>query len=406
MSDIEETTQDFMKDNTGARKPPQCSKCGASVKGHPKPIGEGCQLISAVTAQPTVAPPSPSVSATMANNMEDNEQVLLEAIQKMQAEKAKQDKQLRILKLKEELEKLKMEVAANSTSIQSQQLGSLQAHTAGTVTSAHNAVRSPLPVTPSRETPQVRVPTPLPATQSPTHHTTLRDLRQMEHLNNTVDEILASSGGVAGDILQQVDKGKLLPTLKSPRDAPYNARIVKHVYWPHQFIHRVAQTDPKYDNLSEQEFVLGTAKILQLQSLPQVEKTSRLKHLEILMALRRTYTWQSVRLLYGAVLEELQFGHRDWQQSFHDLQEIMLHPCDVVTHNRRQTTPANNITLEAREICKAWNFKDKCPNGATCHRLHKCYTCHRYYNQDMQDHKSNDCPRRAEYLAKNGKAAV
>ena len=91
------------------------------------------------------------------------------------------------------------------------------------------------------------------------------------------------------------------------------------ILWPHQFVHRPGTFDLIFDNLTLAEFVAGTSAILLLPKLPEAEKKARLEHLQFLMLLSRSFSWDSLRALYAVALEDIQCGHRKWGDSLVDL---------------------------------------------------------------------------------------
>ena len=158
---------------------------------------------------------------------------------------------------------------------------------------------------------------------------TLSDLRMLDSLNARVDNVMGSKAteDVAEGLLQNLG-GK--HALKSPRDHSYR-RVKVNTIWPHQFVHCSGDAQLKFDSLTIQEFVAGTTAIVNSNEISATEKSARLQHLRQLMHLVKTFTWESVRSLYVALLEDIQYGVRHWEQpqALSELKDELLSPADL-----------------------------------------------------------------------------
>ncbi len=243
-------------------------------------------------------------------------------------------------------------------------------------------------------------------TAAASNDVTLDDLRQLDPLNSRVDTYLssqASTSNLATDVLALSLGGKLL---KNPRSS--TVRRIRHpTLWPHQFVHRPGVAELEFDHITLPEFVAGTCVILQMVEVPQPEKAARLQHLQYLMVQARAYTWESLRSLYAAVLEDIQYGQRTWNTPIQDLKEQLLTPDQLVRGGTAATSSSG------REGKKPSNSPDPCRlfNYGTCNRQpcpyqHRCYICHKYY-QEINTHAAKDCTRRVVTEgAKNGQASI
>ncbi len=74
-----------------------------------------------------------------------------------------------------------------------------------------------------------------------------------------------------------------------------------------------------------QDFIAGTCAILMLPELSNWERDIRMRHLDTLMLLARTFTWSSICGLYAAFPifpEDAQHGVRRWDDSAAALGEL------------------------------------------------------------------------------------
>lgn len=242
------------------------------------------------------------------------------------------------------------------------------------------------------------------ASTTETSHVTLEDLRRLEPLNLRVDNFLstqASSSNLVTDVLALSLGGKLL---KNPRSSTVR-RIRNPVLWPHQFIHRSGTAELSFDVLSLPEFVAGTCSILQLQEIPQAEKEARLKHLHYLMLHARSYTWESIRSMYAAALEDIQYGHRSWQQPLSELKEQLLTIEHLATSTavNKITTAGKQNAGKGADPCRLFNYAN-CTRSL-CPHPHRCYVCWRFHKEE-KSHPAKDCARRTEYMSKNGNSSA
>lgn len=222
-------------------------------------------------------------------------------------------------------------------------------------------------------------------------------LRRMEPLSSRVDAMLAEDTALpqnpASELLNlhMLTGGKLL---KSPRDAPIR-KIVYSILWPNQMVSRLAGATAgvKYDDLTMCEWVLGTTKILLLPEVSDSEKTGRLNHTETIMALARHYAWQEIRAMYGAVLDDIQYGTLKWTDSIQAYKDTHMIQSALLSNKSHSKSPKFTSALQEQQTCRKYNF-ELCTR-AQCPYRHVCFFCHRFRSETAQ-HKAKDCPHRQE----------
>ena len=195
-------------------------------------------------------------------------------------------------------------------------------------------------------------------TGAATDSVNLHDLQRLQPLNSRVDSYLAS--------VQPAD-GVSTARAKNPRTSA-TRKIVFTILWPHQFVHRPGTFDLIFDNLTLAEFVAGTSAILLLPELPEAEKKARLEHLQFLMLLSRSFSWDSLRALYAVALEDIQCGHRKWGDSLVDLKDLMLTPMSAAKSARTPPTASTGPNP-----CRKFNFSE-C-TISSCRYQHICFHC-------------------------------
>ena len=78
------------------------------------------------------------------------------------------------------------------------------------------------------------------------------------------------------------------------------------------------------NELTIAEFSAGYASILQLPSISDTERNTRLDHFVGLMYLVTQFTWRAVHEFYTAVLLEIEWSHARWGDSLSDLETRLL----------------------------------------------------------------------------------
>ena len=182
---------------------------------------------------------------------------------------------------------------------------------------------------------------------------------------------------------------------KNPRLSAKRS-VLRTIHWPHQFVHRPGASDISFDDLSQSEFVAGTCAILLLPELPSTEHRNRLLHMQYLMNLARSSSWERVRNLYAAALEDIQYGQREWGDTLIDLKESML----PIQHQfNTNSTPARQHS-RAPNPCRKLNWEEcKSP---TCTNPHICFYCHTRLSE-TNTHPAKSCSmRNNKYPSKNG----
>ena len=166
----------------------------------------------------------------------------------------------------------------------------------------------------------------------------------------------------------------------------------------------------KHDSLTLPELVAGVTKILLCTGISVEEKEARTRHLRDLMYLARKYNWPAVRSLYGAVLDDLRKGLREWGDPIGNLESEVLSPADLIPKSAAGGgggKPALGLPASLgasasgakMNICRKWNF-EVCPReaeGKVCYFIHKCHSCF-MYRHVQENHKAFTCPARLAYL--------
>jgi hypothetical protein len=174
----------------------------------------------------------------------------------------------------------------------------------------------------------------------------------------------------------------------------------------------------KHDSLTLPELVAGVTKILLCTGVSAEEKEARIRHLRDLMYLARKYNWPAVRSLYGAVLDDLRKGLREWSDPIGNLESEVLSPADLIPRTASAVSgvgmgkSASGLAGRAgasagkMNICRKWNF-EVCPmeaEGKVCYFAHKCHSCF-MYRHVQENHKAITCPSRLAYLKTKAAAA-
>jgi hypothetical protein len=245
-------------------------------------------------------------------------------------------------------------------------------------------------------------PFPVPRPLAPSAGITLPQLRSSRHYNDMVDRIL--DGGPAADLYGSTRPNQSEGKCLSPRDTVSSLDVVRGILWPHEFIHRTGQQSLKHDSLTLPELVAGVSKILLYAGIAQNEKEARTRHLRDLMYLARKYNWPAVRSLYGAVLDDLRKGLREWDDPIGNLEHEVLSPADLLVkgagsgYKATSTVPGGSGGTKIN-ICRKWNY-EVCPReseGKVCFYAHKCHSCY-MYRHAQADHKASTCSSRLAYL--------
>ena len=109
------------------------------------------------------------------------------------------------------------------------------------------------------------------------------------------------------------------PCVKSGKTTKLTSRVIFPQLWPHSQVGLVyLSKDKEYNELRIAEFSAGYASILQLPSISDTERNTRLDHFIGLMYLVTQFTWQAVHELHTAVLFEIECSHARWGDSLSD----------------------------------------------------------------------------------------
>lgn len=206
---------------------------------------------------------------------------------------------------------------------------------------------------------------------------TLEELRKLQPLQSKVDNVLSDL-----NIPEGISSIKLSGKAKNPRTTA-TRKIIFHILWPHQFVHRPGAYDLIFDNITLPEFVAGTSAILLSSEIKEPEKRARIEHLQFLMLLSRSYTWDSLRAMYAVALEDIQCGHRKWSDSLADLKDLMAVP---QANDKQHTSPSNMRNVNTS--CRKFNY-EKC-TYKFCRYPHVCYICS--LQGKISEHPARACP--------------
>ncbi len=133
--------------------------------------------------------------------------------------------------------------------------------------------------------------------------------------------------------------------------------------------------------------------------------------LDSVMTLARHYTWPSVRSLYGAVLEDVQYGSSDWSVSVVGYRDALLTPMNLLAAPATRGEPDETSMARTRkpgvgentQICRKFNWETG--HRSPCPYLHICSSCMRYHGS-RESHKAKECAGRAEFLNTQRQAAT
>ncbi len=183
----------------------------------------------------------------------------------------------------------------------------------------------------------------------------MNQMRQLADSNTRVDQLLYSNPAAAA-----IATGA--SNVSSQEDPSRGKKKDAEVLMPEDFAHRPGQAELEFGQLSMQEMVLGTVRIIMSGRIKPSEQTARLNHLAELMIHASSYKWPAVRAFYSVALIEIRRGLRQWSDSLRDLKEEMLKPADVITFTTFTKKPAASSAT-----CYQWNFgKEGCPRGQQC----------------------------------------
>ena len=255
----------------------------------------------------------------------------------------------KVLKKRQEVERLKMELKARSGSSES---ASPQASSV----ELRNADLSTLPKSSGVSKQK---------TLSKQTFPTLADLRAEATLASKVDRELAklkfldsaeeSSSSEEEEARPVKPKGKY----KSGRSAKPTSRVVNPQLWPHSELNTsFVSKAVSFETLQLDEFVAGYATILQSLDPHSQEFQSRLEHLISLMYLCSRYEWEAVLDFHGAVLLDIERGRVNWGDSFSYLEPRTLHGHLKSVGSKDLKSSDNSASKASNAIyfCKEFNM--------------------------------------------------
>ena len=115
------------------------------------------------------------------------------------------------------------------------------------------------------------------------------------------------------------------PCLKAGETIKLTSQVIFPQLWPHSQVGLVYLSQDKgYKELTIAEFSAGYASILQLPSISDTERNTRLDHFIGLIYLVTQFTWRAVHEFHTAVLFEIEYSHARWGDSFSDLETRLL----------------------------------------------------------------------------------
>lgn len=113
---------------------------------------------------------------------------------------------------------------------------------------------------------------------------------------------------------------------KSGQTTKSTSPVIFPQLWLHSQLGLVyVSKDKGYNELTIAEFSAGYASIIQLPSILDTERNTRLDHFIGLMYLVTQFTWLAVHEFHAIVLFEIECGHARWGDSFSDLETRLLH---------------------------------------------------------------------------------
>ena len=200
--------------------------------------------------------------------------------------------------------------------------------------------------------------------------------------------------------------------LKSGRVKKVGDFVRRQEDWPHTKLSlQFASKDLKYDSLDMPLFVAGTIESILSDVMSKRFSLvhNKLVHLKSLMYHATYNEWSTILDLHAAIVTEIERGHRNWNDSFLDVEQKVLSVSSSKKENIKtgstgkgagkggnNSTPVNSATM----FCKAYQ-SGKC-NKSFPHRLqigkkqftvsHICATCW-IVNKDKNEHpeSSKEC---------------
>ena len=92
-----------------------------------------------------------------------------------------------------------------------------------------------------------------------------------------------------------------------------------HILMPNDFVRNPDGKKCEFRDLSKEDFIIATCKIIQKGYIAPIEKEYRLEHMRQLMALSKQHHWAGVRNMYENYLMEIQMGARTWDSPLGEL---------------------------------------------------------------------------------------
>ncbi len=330
----------------------KCTKCLRPVVGHPRPTGANC------TQEPLTEDEDEIESGS--DIEEEDEELFEEAnggqyeeaeLAAMEAELKKLQAEQRKLNLQRQLDELRQENAELR-----------QTTSASSGGSSGNQRTQP---------PEGNMPS-------------LEHLRQMAALNNQVDQLLFAN---------ETASAIAHPQQEEATGTSAGKKKDKEILMPEDFAHRPGQAELEFGNLSMQELVLGTVRIISSGRISPTEQTARLKHLAELMIHASSYKWPAVRAFYAVALREIKKGLRQWPDTLCDLRDEMLKPGDILSAKK---------TAGLQGPCVQWNYSQGgCPRGTDCEYRHICKDCERFRSRE-EKHRGRQCPHKPKKSGASG----
>lgn len=115
-------------------------------------------------------------------------------------------------------------------------------------------------------------------------------------------------------------------SLKSGKEAKITSTVLYPQSWPHCYLSIThSRRDIEYEELTLTEFVAGYSQILLSPDLSEVERSSRLKHLVLLMYFSQLYDSQAVLSFHDVLLLQIEQGLLKWEDSFLHLESCTLY---------------------------------------------------------------------------------
>jgi hypothetical protein len=159
-------------------------------------------------------------------------------------------------------------------------------------------------------------------------HLSLDSLREINSLDVVAEKRLHSLGlssGLEQDLQGEFHGGRSLRGKKSGLDIVKNDCVVRYPQrCPHTHLkNEYAASNLKFRDLSMRLFVVGEVEII-ATTLDVVERKGREALLQKILYHAGKFEWNFILDLYAAIIKAVEFGEKSWEDSFQDLEHMVL----------------------------------------------------------------------------------